>query len=97
MKVCLVWLNVCCQVALLGQQLPSTSAVLEQVQESEAKPKQDANYAVRSSFWDFLARYRKPTASPLRLSPAERARSLIRDGAITTRLKPTRMRRSTWK
>src|SRR4051812_5752961 len=34
------------------------------------------------SIWDFGARYATPTAPDLKLGPADRARSLVRDGAL---------------
>ncbi len=34
------------------------------------------------SIWDFGARYAKPTAPDLKLGPADRARSLVRNGAL---------------
>ncbi|MBV8069333.1 MAG: TolC family protein [Acidobacteriaceae bacterium] len=47
-----------------------------------APPKETAIIPERGSILDFIAPYRLPSAGPLPLSPADRARSYVRDGAI---------------
>ncbi|MDQ2844140.1 MAG: hypothetical protein M3Y72_24490, partial [Acidobacteriota bacterium] len=62
---------------------PAPAAVLDHVASDKRQPTQESpNIAPRTSFWDFFAPYRRPTAPPLKLGPADRARSLIRDGVI---------------
>ena len=75
-------------VHLQAQQLqPPQSAVLQSVQDSKAQPRTEkAETPIRTSFWDFLAPYRTPTAPALRLGPADRARSLVRNGSISLSL-----------
>ena len=56
---------------------------LQSIQNDNTEPKSERiSYPARSSFFDFISQYRRPTAEPLPLNPAERARSLIRNGAI---------------
>ena len=67
--------------AAAGQ--PGVSQTLEHVESGRAQPGDNrSNIAPRSSLWDFLAPYRRPTAPPLKLGPADRARSLVRNGAL---------------
>lgn len=40
------------------------------------------HYKTARSMWDFGARYAKPTAPDLKVGPADRARALVRDGAL---------------
>ncbi len=62
---------------------PTPSPVLQQVEASKTEPKDEKINAVpRSSVLDFIAPYRRPSTSPLKLGPADRARSLIRNGSI---------------
>jgi outer membrane protein len=62
---------------------PAPSRTLQAVEDNPTMPGTErANLALRRSILDFLAPYRKPTASPLPLGPAERARSLVRDAKI---------------
>jgi outer membrane protein len=62
---------------------PAPSSVLQNVESNNAEPKdQKANSVPRVSVLDFLAPYRRPTAPPLKLNPADRARSLIRNGVV---------------
>ncbi len=62
---------------------PAPSSTLQHVANDKAQAKdQRANIVPRSSFLDFVAPYRRPSAPPLKLSPADRARSLIRNGII---------------
>ncbi len=65
----------------LGQ--PRPSAILQSVQDDPAAPKTASpEYPNRSSFFDFGAQYRNPKAPALNLGPADRGRSLIRDGKL---------------
>jgi outer membrane protein TolC len=62
---------------------PAMSPVLQHIESSHTQPiNAGANIVPRSSFWDFLAPYRRPSANALRLGPADRARTLIRNGVI---------------
>jgi outer membrane protein len=64
-----------------GAQSPSPA--LNSVENDKTEPKNErVSYPARSSFFDFISQYRRPTAGPLPLNPADRARSLIHDGAI---------------
>ncbi|MBV8553466.1 MAG: TolC family protein [Acidobacteriaceae bacterium] len=59
------------------------AAVLQRVELDTSTPREEsANIARRSNFFDFLAPYRIPQAAPLRISLADRARSLVHDGAM---------------
>jgi outer membrane protein len=70
-------------VHLQAQSPLSQSTVLQSVQDSKAQPRTEkAATPIRTSFWDFMAPYRTPTAPALRLGPADRARSLVRNGSI---------------
>ena len=61
----------------------SPSPVLEHVMSSKTEGKNESSsISQRSSLFDFVAPYRRPTAPPLNLSPAERARMLVRNGAL---------------
>jgi outer membrane protein len=70
--------------ALLARsQSPATSEKLQAIQGkdtqgTEASPR----YKAADSIWSFAARYAKPTAPDLQVGAAERARSLVRDGAL---------------
>jgi outer membrane protein TolC len=69
------------QLPLAGQQ--SSSSIIQTVESSTIEPKNEhANVPIRTSFWDFLAPYRAVDAPALRLGPADRARTLVRNGAI---------------
>lgn len=63
-----------------------TAAKSESLQAIQGKDTQGAaetpRYKSAQSVWDFGARYAKPTAPDLKLGPADRARSLVRDGAL---------------
>ena len=65
----------------LGQGKPSP--LLQSVQTDQTKPKtQGATLPSRSSFLDFFASYRTPTAPALNLGGADRASGLVRSGRI---------------
>ncbi|MGA8029421.1 MAG: TolC family protein [Bryobacteraceae bacterium] len=85
MKFASVWIligAVVCQTVLSAQQGPPDQ-ILQSIENDKTQPRAEtADYPARSSFWDFLAQYRRPTAAPLHLGPADRARPLVRDGAI---------------
>jgi outer membrane protein len=56
---------------------------LESIENDKIEPKNErVSYPARSSFFNFIAQYRRPTTVPLPLNPADRARSLVRNGAI---------------
>src|SRR5579875_1048244 len=90
-----VILLVCYQIAF-GQTLnvhstaPQTppvpsqaSPTLQHIASDSAAPKDEkADIPGRSSLFDFIAAYRIPTVPPLHVSPADRARSFIRDGVM---------------
>ena len=62
---------------------PNVSPILQSVQNDNTIPqRQEPEYPRRSSALDFIAPYRAPSATALGLSPAARARSLVRDGKI---------------
>ncbi len=66
-----------------GQQPPPTSQVLQSVQQNKANPKNErVDYPSMDSLAHFGARYGTPNAPALPLGPADRARSLVRNGAI---------------
>ncbi|HMF74952.1 MAG TPA: TolC family protein [Bryobacteraceae bacterium] len=70
-------------VAVVNLQAQPPAAVLQSVQDSKVQPRtEQANTPIRTSFWDFLAPYRTPSAPELRLGPAERARTLVRNASI---------------
>lgn len=70
-------------VAALNVVAQSPSPVLNSVENDKTEPKAErVSYPARSFFFDFIAQYRRPTAGPLPLNPADRARSLVRNGAI---------------
>jgi outer membrane protein TolC len=59
------------------------SGIISQVESSHSTSKNETpNFPVRSSFWDFLAPYRKASVPEVRLGPADRARSLVHNGVI---------------
>jgi outer membrane protein len=61
----------------------SRSNVLQAIQDNKTlPPNEKANTPIRASFWDFVAPYRMPSAPALRLGPADRARTLVRNGSI---------------
>jgi outer membrane protein len=71
------------QTVAFGQQPPSASRTLQGVQTNTVAPKSEkVNYPAMDSFLNFGARYAKPTAPALPLGAADRARSLVRDGAL---------------
>jgi outer membrane protein len=56
---------------------------LSKIESNDATPKyEDARPTPRASFFDFAAPYRRPSAEPLKLGAADRARALIKDGVI---------------
>lgn len=70
-------------LAVLDATAQSPSPLLKSVENDKTEPKNErVSYPAQSSFFDFIAQYRRPTAGPLPLSPADRARSLIHNGAI---------------
>jgi len=70
-------------VAALTASAQAPSPLLNSVENNKTEPKNERiGYPARSSFFDFISEYRRPTAGPLALNPAERARALIHDGAI---------------
>lgn len=94
MKCALVSLLVCAQVLSFGQQVNVSnssgatnpvvaSPTLHSVENSKANPKTaKVDIPGRRSFLDFISLYRAPSAPVLRLGPADRARSLVRNGAV---------------
>jgi outer membrane protein TolC len=97
MKSALAILVVLTQIVSFGQQLPptpstgtsiaaghpETSALLQSVENDKTAPsKAKADIVPRHSLLDFISPYRAPSAPALRLGPADRARSLVRNGAI---------------
>ncbi|MFL6463445.1 MAG: TolC family protein [Bryobacteraceae bacterium] len=71
------------QTVSFGQQPPPASRILQNVQKNTVDPKSEKiDYPLMDSLAHFGARYGKPTAPALPLGPADRARSLVRDGAI---------------
>lgn len=59
------------------------SPTLQHIESDPTAPKnENAKIPARSSFLDFIAPYRLPTLPALHVTPADRARSLIRDGAL---------------
>ena len=71
------------QAASFGQQPPPASRTLQDVQTNTVSPKNETvNYPALDSLLNFGARYGKPTAPTLLLGPADRARSLVRNGAV---------------
>ena len=63
-----------------------TAAPSDKLQTIEANDTQRAaegpRYKKSETIWDFGARYRKPTAPDLKMGAADRARSLVRNGAL---------------
>ncbi len=77
---CVVLLS---EAVALGQQFPPPSQILRSIEDSKTNPvTEKADIPGRRSLLDFLAPYRAPSAPALRLGPAERARSLVRNGAV---------------
>lgn len=67
--------------AALGQ--PKTSPLLQRIESDDTEPNGERpNYPMHSGFWNFLPQYGKPKAAALRLGPAGRAESLVRNGTI---------------
>ncbi len=82
MKFAFITGLVLCQLAF-GQEVPPPSPILQSVENDKIRPKnEDANYPARLFFWNFFSQYRRPTAPPLHLGPADRARSLVRNGTL---------------
>jgi len=70
-------------LAALNAAAQSPSPLLKSVENDKTEPKNErVSYPARSSFFDFIAQYTRPTAGPLPLTSADRARSLIHNGAI---------------
>jgi outer membrane protein len=61
---------------------PRSARSLESVENSPSTSKTEQPEYGQMGFWNFGARYRKPTAPALPLGTADRARTLIRDGAL---------------
>ena len=62
---------------------PQISPSLQKAADSSVSPKDaHADFAPRHSLLDFKAPYRVPAVSGLRLEPADRARSLVRNGVL---------------
>lgn len=71
-----------CSLATVAT-LVAQQQALQSIQNDNTQPKHEGvSYPARSSFFDFISQYRRPTAEPLPLNAAERARSLIHNGAI---------------
>ncbi|MBV8898363.1 MAG: TolC family protein [Acidobacteriaceae bacterium] len=69
-------------VLMMGQQ-QQTSPVIQHVENDTANPKTEkANIPAKSSFFDIIAPYRSPHAPAIYLGQADRARSLVHDGAL---------------
>lgn len=81
MRPILIAVLIYSQVSLTAQE-NHTSGVIGRVEESKARPQNDASVPNKTSFWHFFAPYGEATAPGLRLGPADRARTLIRDGKI---------------
>ncbi len=84
MKPAFVGLIIVSQVVSFGQQVPpSTSQLLQSVENDQTSlGSEKFDIPKRRSFLDFISPYRTPSAPTLRLGPADRARSLVRNGAI---------------
>jgi outer membrane protein len=71
-------------LAALNVAAQSPSPIVQSVENDKTEPRNEhVSYPARASFFDFISQYRRaggPSALPL--NPAERARSLIRNGAI---------------
>jgi outer membrane protein TolC len=68
---------------LLVAQQQQVSPVIQHIENDGTQPKTEkANIPVRSSFLDFIAPYRAAHAAGLYLGAADRARSLVRNGAL---------------
>ena len=62
---------------------PATSQLLQSIENDKISPNTEKfDIPKRRSFLDFISPYRAPSAPALRLGPADRARSLVRNGAI---------------
>ncbi len=83
MKRALIAITAIFQAVSFGQQSPPASRTLQDIQKSTVGPKSEkVDYPLMDSILHFGSRYAKPTAPALPLGPADRARSLVRDGAI---------------
>ncbi|HEX4748949.1 MAG TPA: TolC family protein [Bryobacteraceae bacterium] len=70
----------CCGLLVAQEQ---QSQIIHHIEDDSKQPKlEKANIQGKSSFLDFIAPYRSPHAPPLFLGPADRARSLVHDGAL---------------
>jgi outer membrane protein TolC len=68
---------------VLAQEQQQTSPVIRHVEDDKTTPKTEkANIPAKSSLFDIIAPYRSPHAPQVYLGPADRARSLVHDGAI---------------
>ena len=67
---------------LLNAQQASNSGVIDRIEKSAVRPKNDASVPFKNSFWKFFGPYGEATAPALRLRQAERARALVRDGKL---------------
>ena len=81
MRSSLIVVLIYSQVLLTAQTTP-TSGVIDRIEKSTANPKNDVLVPNKRSFWDFAGPYGEATAPGLRLGPADRARTLIRDGKL---------------
>lgn len=72
-----------CSLMMAQQQQQQTAPIIQQIEDDNKLPKTEkANIQSKSSFFDFIAPYRSPHAPDVYLGPADRARSLVHDGAI---------------
>jgi outer membrane protein len=70
-------------LAALTASAQSPSPVLQSIENDRTEPPNErVSYPARSSLFDFIAEYRRPSTGPLPMNPAGRARALIHDGAI---------------
>lgn len=77
-----VFRNVVCALTAITS-LYAQQPALQSIENDKTEPKNErVSYPARSSFFDFVAQYRRPDAPALPLNPADRARSLVRNGAI---------------
>src|SRR3954465_11408460 len=75
------------QSVSFAQQQPTTSQVLQNVQQNTVNPKNEkVDFPLGDSFAHFGARYGAPNAPAVPLGPADRARSLVRNGALNLSL-----------
>lgn len=74
--------NVACVLTAVAS-LYAQQPALQSIENNKTEPKNErVTYPARSSFFDFIAQYRRPDAAALPLNPADRARYLVRNGAI---------------